>query len=413
MLAFFHRYAPATIAGDLQVAFQANGVSLGILAATYFYVYLLMQIPTGILVDTVGPGRVVVVGGVVSGIGCWIFGVADTLNMAVFGRLMIGLGVSVTFVALLKLNAVWFHDRHFATVTGASILLGNLGSLFAATPLTWALNHASWRDIMMEVGTFSLLIALLTAWLVRDNPGQVGLPSLRAVDGHSDHPAHDGPWHQGLRAVMRNRATWPGFWVNMGQAGTLFAFGGLWAVPFLRDVHGMDRAHATDRTSWLLLGFSFGALFVGLLSDHLGRRKPVLIAGALAYSLCWLPMLFGAGLQGVTGYALFFLLGLSASSFTLSWSCAKEVNAHALSGMATSVVNIGAFLGTAILQPAIGWAIDQARTNVETLSPGADAYRAGLFLLWIFSGVALIATLFVRETFCRYATQPASASSRP
>ncbi|MBF0341667.1 MAG: MFS transporter, partial [Magnetococcales bacterium] len=344
------------------------------------------------------PRRVVVLGGLIGGVGSWLFGMADTLSAAMIGRLLIGLGVSVTFIALLKLNAVWFHDRHFATITGVTILIGNMGSLLAATPLTLALDHVSWRSVFEAVGGFSLLLAALAGWLVRDHPGKVGLPSLRELDGQAAHPPHPGHWFDGLWMVMKNRATWPGLWVNMGVAGSLFAFGGLWAVPFLRDVHGMDRAAATERTTFLLLGFSIGAFFVGTISDRIGRRKPVLLAGAAAYALCWLPMLFGgATLQGSFGYLLFFVMGVCASSFTLSWSCAKEVNAHALSGMATSVVNIGAFLGTAILQPLVGWAIDHAWTG----EGGTGAYQVGIGILLGFSVLGVIGALFVRETCCR------------
>src|SRR3989344_4311995 len=110
MLAFFHRVAPAAIASDLQQAFSASAAALGGLAATYFYVYTVMQIPTGILVDTLGPRRIVTLGGIVAGIGSLMFGYAMTLTDASIGRLLIGLGVSMAFIALLKLNAAWFHE---------------------------------------------------------------------------------------------------------------------------------------------------------------------------------------------------------------------------------------------------------------------------------------------------------------
>ena len=58
VLSFFHRFAPASISGELQKAFQTSGAELGGLAAMYFYVYTAMQIPTGILADTLGPRRV-------------------------------------------------------------------------------------------------------------------------------------------------------------------------------------------------------------------------------------------------------------------------------------------------------------------------------------------------------------------
>ncbi len=402
VLSFFHRFAPAAISGDLQQAFDASAAELGGLAATYFYVYMVMQIPTGILVDTLGPRRVVAIGGLIGGLGSLFFGMADTLALASTGRVLVGLGVSVTFIALLKLNAAWFHDRHFATMTGATILLGNAGSLLAAAPLAWALTYVSWRSAFEAIGVFSLLLAALAWWLVREHPGEVGLPSLRELDGKAAHPQHEGHWYDGLLVVLKNRATWPGLWVNMGLAGSLFAFGGLWAVPFLRDVYGMDRALAANHTTLLLAGFAVGAFFVGTLSDRLGRRKPLMVAGALGYTLCWLPLLFGVPLAGFVGYALFLAMGLFVASFTLSWSAAKEVNPHALSGIATSVVNVGAFMGTAIMQPLVGWAIDRAHAG-SGASAGVGDYRAGIAILLGFSLLGLIATLFIRETCCRYA----------
>ena len=402
VLSFFHRFAPAAISSDLQLAFNTTGASLGGLAATYFYVYTVMQIPTGILADTLGPRRVVAIGGVIAGIGSILFGMADTLAMASGGRLLVGLGVSVAFICMLKLNAVWFHDRHFGTATGATILLGNMGSVLAAAPLAWALGFVSWRTVFVVVGIISLFLAALSWWFVRNHPGEAGLPSLRELDGKASHPKHEGHWYDGLLVVMKNRATWPGLWVNMGLAGTLFAFGGLWAVPFLRDVYGMDRAVATDHTTLLLAGFAIGAFFIGTLSDRLGRRKPVMFVGALVYSLCWLPLLFGMQMGSVASHTLFFMMGLAAPSFTLSWACAKEVNPPALSGMATSVVNVGAFLGTAILQPLVGWAIDRAHAG--SVAPlGLADYQSGMGIMLGFSIMGLLAILFVRETFCRYA----------
>jgi len=398
VISYFHRVAPATIAGDLQLAFHASAAALGGLAATYFYVYTVMQIPTGVLVDTLGPRRILTLGGLVAGVGSLLFAYADTLGAAAVGRTLVGLGVSVTFIAMLKLNAEWFHDRHFGTIVGFAILLGNIGSMLATAPLAEVLRYVSWRSVFALIGGLTLVLAVLSWIFVRDHPGQAGLPSLRELEGKAAHPPHAGHWYEGLLIVLINRASWPGFWVTFGYAGSFFAFAGLWAVPYLQTVHGMSRDIATQHTSLLLAGFAFGAMTIGAVSDRIGRRRPVLIGVGVLYLLCWLPLVLALPLPGATSYLLFLFMGVGAASFTLSWACVKEVNPHALSGMATSVVNTGVFLGTGILQPLVGWTLDRAGT-----SQGAAAqYRLGILIFFVCVVAGFIGSLRVRETWCRY-----------
>jgi sugar phosphate permease len=405
ILAFFHRMAPAAIASDLQQSFHASGAELGALAAAYFYTYTVMQIPVGVMADTLGIRKIVAIGVALAGLGSIIFGLADTLAMATLGRVLIGLGVSSMFISLMKLNSVWFHDRHYGTVGGLSLMLGNMGSVLAATPLVWAVTHTSWRNVFTAVGLFSIVLAVLVWLLVRNHPGEVGLPSMRELEGKESHQSHQGHWYDGLSAVMKNRASWPGFWPNLGVGGSLFAFAGLWGVPYLRDVYGMERNVAANHTMLLLFSFAVGALLMGLFSDRLGKRVPVIVGGIGLYVLCWLPIVFAWHMPITLSYVVFALMGLGASGFTLTWASAKEVNPPALSGMATSVVNTGTFLGAAILQPLVGWVMDQGWSG--NLIAGARVYsehnyQIGLGIMLAFAVVGLLGAMTIRETNCQY-----------
>jgi len=397
-LSFFQRFAPAGVASDLVAAFNTTASSLGALAATYFYVYTLMQVPTGILVDTLGPRRILLIGGVVGGAGSLMFGLAPGLELALVGRTLIGLGVSVTFIAMLKIIAVSFDERRFATLVGLSMLIGNLGSVLAGAPLSWLAQVTSWRNIFVALAGVSLLLGVACWVLVRERPAAAGKPDPK--------PQFDRRLVlAGLLAVLKNRDTWPTVCVNFGICGSFFAFAGLWATPYLTQAQGMTRAVAANHLSLYFVGFALGCMVMGALSDRLGKRRPVLIVTSHMYLLIWLLLLSDLVLPLTASYGLFTLMGLLTAGFTLTWACAKEVNAPLLSGMSTSVTNMAGFLAGALLQPLVGWAMDRHWQGGLTSSGSRlftpDDFHAGLLLLAGVAAFGAISSWWIRETGCR------------
>ncbi len=159
VLSFFHRTAPAAIAGELTRAFAINAAALGTLAATYFYVYTLLQIPVGVLADTLGPRRILAVGSLVAAAGSLTFALAPAWELAAVGRTLVGIGVSVAFIAILKISALWFPANRFATLSGVTMLAGNLGAVIAGAPLAWIVTQASWRTVFIALAVLSAGLA--------------------------------------------------------------------------------------------------------------------------------------------------------------------------------------------------------------------------------------------------------------
>ena len=390
VLSFFHRTAPAAIAGELTRAFAINAATLGTLAATYFYVYTLLQIPVGVLADTLGPRRILAVGSLLAGAGSLAFALAPTWEIAAAGRTLVGIGVSVAFIAILKVSAVWFPANRFATLNGVTMFAGNTGAVVAGAPLAWLVTQTSWRNVFIGLAALSIALGVATWLKVRDRPQDLGFAPVNSIAASSGAPSH---WTRALGKVLANPATWPGFFVNAGIGGSYLAFAGLWAVPFLVDVHGMTRVTAAEHASLLLLGVAFGSVAIGTLSDRLGSRRGLMRACTALYALSWLPWLMHAQwpLAATLGWA--FLMGLLIPGFTLSWAVAKEVNRPEHSGMATSVVNLGIFLGAGILQPLVGVVLDRGREA----GTGAQAWDHALLLLAGSAAFGAAAAWFVRE----------------
>jgi len=390
VLSFFHRTAPASIAGDLTQAFDIPRAVLGTLAATYFYVYTVLQIPVGVLADTFGPRRLLTAGSLVAGAGSLVFAFAPAWGIAAAGRTLVGLGVSVAFIAVLKVNAVWFPANRFATLNGATMFAGNLGAVLAGAPLAWAVTQASWRSVFVALAALSATIGVASWFVVRDRPEDAGFAPV--------NPGNDGAgapqaWTLALRQVVTNPATWPGFFVNLGIGGSFLAFAGLWAVPYLVEVHGMGQVVAAQHASVLLLGVALGSLLVGAVSDRLGSRRGVMRVYTLLYTLSWAPWVLDVRWPLPATLAWFAWMGLLIPGFTLTWAVAKEVNRPEHSGIATSVVNVGVFLGTGLLQPLIGWQLDRGRADGDL----AAAWSRGILFLAGAAAFGAMCSLLVRE----------------
>ena len=186
MLGLFHRVAPAALAQDLVQAFATSAVALGVLAATYFWVYTVMQMPCGVLADTLGPRKLLFGGGLIATAGAAMFGLAPAFGWAALGRTLIGFGTAVAFVAALKLIATWFEDRRFATLTGVVVLAGNLTSAAAGGPFAWVLQAFPWRTVILLLAGLSAVVsvgALLFVATRRRGARRFGSPRATGAGG--------------------------------------------------------------------------------------------------------------------------------------------------------------------------------------------------------------------------------------
>ncbi len=399
MLVYFHRMAPAVVAGDLMRSFNTTAAALGSLAAIYYYIYTAMQLPAGILADTLGGKVSVVVGNLVAGGGSLLFGLAADFEIAMMGRFLVGLGVSVIFVGLMKSNTLWFSGRHYGIISGLTIFLGNMGGILAAKPLAMLLDFYTWRMIFIGIGIFSLILGLLTIIFVKNKPEDFGFSPLQATPLENTNKFN--LW-EGLKTVLKTRALLPLFGLNFGLTGSFFAFIGLWAVPLLVDSCHIERNDASQYTTVGLLVFSITALVIGWISDRLGKRKILLVIGILIYGLSWLSFYFMTWQTGITLFIMFALFGLGAGCFVLTYPLAKESVEPSLSGMALSIANMGIFLGAAIIQPLFGVVLDMfwqgVLQNEMRIYPEL-AYHSALYLMLGCSALSLISVWRVKETY--------------
>ena len=400
LIAFFQRVAPAVMTDQLMTEFTLGAAALGNLSAFYFYSYVFMQIPTGVLADRWGPRRLLTVGAAVGALGGLLFAMAPTLFWANAGRLLVGASVSVAFVSMMKLATHWFAPRHFALATGMALFVGIVGGVAAGVPLRMLVESFGWRPVMGVVAGLTALLAILIWWRVRDDPAEAGYTSHAVPDPSAG--AHPPIW-RGVLEVLSYHNVWMLLLAPIGLAGSVLTFAGLWGVPYFRQIHGLDTRSAAAITSLLLVSWALGGPILGAWSERLGRRKPIYVVCVVIALICWaivyyavppLPVMIGLLVVG----------GFASGAMIIGFAFAKESVPPRLMGTVAGVCNMGPLLGGMLLQPGVGWILDrhwQGLTREGARIYDAAAYQAGFSLMFATLAASLLLILLARETYCK------------
>ena len=401
---YFHRLCPAVVAIDLQQAFSVSGGFMGVLASAYFYPYAFMQFPAGLLSDSLGPRMSVTIFLSIAAVGSVIFGLSPSGEVAVAARVLVGLGVSMVFIPIMKILSQWFRVREFAFMVACVTTMGGVGALTAATPLALMTGSVGWRVSFEIIGAATAVMALLVWVFVRNRPEDVGWPSISEIDhlgpGMSAPPVVIPLW-EGARRVVTEKYFWPiAIWFFF-LVGIFFGFGALWAGPYLMQVYGLSRAEAGNVLNMIAVGLIVGSPLVSMLSDKVFHsRKKVLVLASICVNLELLFLnFFPSGLPQPVLYAFFFLFCVCSSAIVvIGFTTTKELFPVEIAGTSVGTVNLFPFLGGAIMQPALGWVLEQYPKTASG-AYSLQGYQALLLTLFAASLIATASTFFMKETF--------------
>ena len=401
---YYLRVSPAVMTTELMRSFQTNAAGLGTLSGIFFYLYVIMQVPTGVLVDSWGPRKLLTWAGLLAAAGTFLFGATNNFDLACLGRAIVGGATAVEWLVLLKIGAHWFPRRRFSTLAGLGLFFGNIGALTAQVPLRLMIVHFGWRGVIIVSGAVVLILAGLAWALVKDDPSDVGYQTYAPLVSEEGRKAKAADLWKGFLKIFGYRNTWLVFFAQGGFVGPMIAFTGLWAVPFLTARFGLKPTTAAAVSSVMIICWAVASPICGDLSDRIGRRKPIYLVGGLISTIGWIVMFFVTGLPLTAFIVIAAITSFSCGAVILGFAYCRESVPTQYSGTSNAVVNIGNMTGPALLQPAIGWVLDKEWTGtmangVHTY--GLHAYQLGLLLIVGWSVLALVLLMFTKETYCK------------
>jgi len=385
---YFHRVSTAVVSEDLQGTFGVGAASIALLSSAYFYAYTIMQLPSGLLTDSWGPRKTVSIFTMVAAAGAILTGIASSFLLVIAGRLLIGVGVAMVYIPIMKILATWYRKNEFASLSGILLAVGNIGALSAAGPLALMSGALGWQQVFLALGVITVVLAVAAWMITRDRPVDMGLPSIQEIEsdetGEPIPPAKEVekiPMTQALKMTFGSGMKfWPlAVWFFF-MYGSIMVYQGLWAGPYYADVLGWDKATYGMVLTFIGIGMIVGCPLAGILSDKvLKSRRKVLIIGTVAYTIIWAAIWMSTGrLDSVIGQsALNFMFGFFGGFFVVSYAQIKELFPISIVGTTTAALNIFPFAGGAILQQVTGLML-------------VERTAAGYETIWLFMLVCMI-----------------------
>jgi MFS family permease len=322
-------------------------------------------------------------GAVAVGVGALLFGLGGS-GAASLGRLLQGAGGVFALVGAVYIATSNFPASKAATLIGATQMFGMAGGSagqFVVGPVIGA--GVPWSRFWVFMGIAGLVIgALLYVMLPKQETTEQGDGWLRSAAG-------------ALSTVFRN----PQSLLCGIISGLLFIpttiFDMTWGVRYLQDARGFEYAPAVMRSAAVPLGWIIGCPLLGFISDRLGRRKPVIVAGAVLLLACLAWILYGPA-DVFPPYVLAILAGLGSGAAMLPYTVIKEANPPAVSGTATGVVNFLNFTFSAMLGPVFASLLTRVAGGAAPMT--LPHYQTAFAPLLFGVALAVVLALVLKET---------------
>lgn len=375
----FLRSAAGALTPILIEELNISHASMGMLISAYFFVYGLMQVPSGILSDRLGARKTIIFFTVITIIGTFFFWISTSYNMLFVAQFLVGVGCSTFYINAVKLVSTWFPANRKATAIGilsASSGLGNTIS-YMGFPIA-VVSLGGWRTLYLGMSLILVANWVMNIFVIKDRNHLLVTQPLR----------ENSSILSSLISTVSDRRLWP-FLAGYVLSSTSWVFMN-WMVQYLIDTRGFTYLQVGQIASAGTIAGIPGCIAVAAISDRLKKRKHTLIGFSVLYAFVLITLINLPASMGVPIFALLnFALNFSGSFWVLYFSMIPETLPPSKASVGLGLVNGIGTVGFSIITPIYGGLVDV--TNSYTSSN--LLIQAGAILM------PIIFYLFIKESY--------------
>ncbi len=395
-LFYFHQYfllsSISPMIPKLEHDFSLSPLTISAIAASFYYVYLILQFFTGYFTDRFGTRYCLSFASLACGMGAIVFANAQSVGWLYTGRILIGVGAAFSLVGTLTLARNLFTDKQFTLLNGITAMTGVMGVLIGTGPASIIIDAYGWRFTMNMGAIIAIAISITIFTFFKKHIH---------TNKHQTSSTHY-EWRK-VVALFKKKNFWLILVYTFGISSVFDSFVAFWAVPFISEKIHATTILAAKTVSLISFGYLFGAFTFSWCASHYGHRKSLLAAGAFFIGLTLAGLIYLPSLTSIELSMLAFVFGISLGSKTLAFVVmAKEADKH-ITATAMALVEFTKHFGGVISLLILG-CILEAEVHSHHITPGHlvqslrldDYYKAFIYLMSLVF-VSLLSICLVKE----------------
>ncbi|KAH8674317.1 major facilitator superfamily domain-containing protein [Xylariales sp. PMI_506] len=389
MMSFLDRIniSNARIQG-LTTDIDLSGNRFNIALFIYFVPYILLEVPSNMLIRRVRPSIYLA-----SLMFCWgvvnmCMGFVNSFAALVVLRLLLGTFEAGVLPGIIYLTSMYYKRHEFqlrmSFLFCSTLIGGAFGGLLAygIADLGGSHGYKAWRWIFIIEGAITAVIAIISAFLIVDwpeqcrffTPAEKQLLKRRLASDGTEEARMDTLDSFAYKLIFSDWKVWIGALIYMGIGTTGYAI--TFFMPTILLEFGWVAQQAQIRTIPVYVVSAAGMMIVAYASDRLRHRYSFIMLGCFISTVGYGMLLHQGSLSRDAKFGAVFLVSLGgymATPMALAW-LSNNVSGHwkraFSSGFQVMVGNFAGIIGTNIF--------------LTTESP---AYRTGygtaLGMLWL------------------------------
>ncbi len=395
--------------GNLKIReeFGINATAIGALGSTWALTYGIAQLPSGYLLDRVGPKVLVGITMIVWSLFQAAGGIAGNYFQLMLSRIGLGATEAPCFPSATRSVSDWFHVKDRGTPSGVYTSGAYIGPTIAPPILTVIMLSFNWRVMFIVMGLAGIVAAGFWFLIYRD-PRKQALQPQDEEYLRENRQAKSSVTLREWTSLFRFRAMWA-LMLGAFCTGYITWMYQIWLPGYLEMQQHISIAKAGFLSSVPLICAFFGALCGGYISDKLvargmdlieSRRLPLilgLLASAVFTGLAACATTGGVAITCIAVAMFFMQFGI-----TSKWILVTAVTPQAYCASAASNQNFAGFIGGTLSPILTGFIVDTTGSFVVALAIGAAITLIGAAIFQF-----MMRTVIDEAELERYAAAPA------